>query len=60
MALGVIGIPDPGIWLAYLLSLAATVLCVVYAFVRGRKVDSAPTPVDAAWAHQEDKVEEEG
>jgi hypothetical protein len=39
MAIGVIGLPDPGIWLAYLLSLASTALCVVYALVRGRAGD---------------------
>jgi hypothetical protein len=39
MTVGVLGIPDPGIWLAYLLCLAATALCVVHAFVRGRKSD---------------------
>ncbi len=37
MAVGVLGIPDPGIWLAYLLCLAATALCVIHAFLRGRK-----------------------
>jgi hypothetical protein len=37
MVASVIGIPDPWIWMAYLLCLAATALCVVYAAVRGRK-----------------------
>ena len=59
MAIGVIGLPDPGIWLAYLLSLAATALCVIHALVRGRKADSEPTPVDAAWVAHEKEVEEE-
>jgi hypothetical protein len=35
----VIGIPDPWIWMAYLLCLAATALCVIYAAIRGRKRD---------------------
>jgi hypothetical protein len=39
MSTGVIGLPDPGIWLAYLLSLGSTVLCVIYALVRGRAND---------------------
>ena len=38
----VLGIPDPGIWLAYLLCLAATALCVIHGFVRGRKDDVEP------------------
>jgi hypothetical protein len=59
MAVGVLGIPDPGIWLAYLLCLAATALCVVYAFARGRKADAEPTPSDAAWAAHEKEVDEE-
>jgi hypothetical protein len=42
MACGVLGIPDPGIWLAYLLCLAATALCVIYGLVRGRKADVEP------------------
>jgi hypothetical protein len=42
MARSVLGIPDPGIWLAYLLCLAATALCVIHGFVRGRKADVEP------------------
>ena len=59
MAVGLLGIPDPGIWLAYLLCLAATALCVVFAFACGRKDDAEPTPTDAAWAAHEKEVEEE-
>jgi hypothetical protein len=59
MARGVLGIPDPGIWLAYLLCLAATALCVIHAFVRGRKSDVEPPPFDAAWAAHEKEVEAE-
>ena len=59
MGTGVLGIPDPGIWMAYLLCLAATALCVVHAFVKGRKADVEPTPADAAWVAGEKKVEEE-
>ena len=59
MVASVIGLPDPWIWLAYLLSLAATALCVIFAVVRGRKDDSEPTQVDAAWVAHEKEVEEE-
>jgi hypothetical protein len=59
MSTGVLGIPDPGIWMAYLLCLAATALCVVHAFVKGRKADAEPTPADAAWLKSEKQVEEE-
>ena len=56
----VIGIPDPWIWLAYLLCLASTVLCVIYAAVRGRRQESEPTQADVAWAKREKEAEEEG
>ncbi len=47
MAPGVIGIPDPWIWMAYLLCLAATVLCVVYAAIRGKQ-EAEPTQAKGA------------
>ena len=60
MTNGVLGIPDPWIWLAYLLCLASTVLCVVHAFIRGRKAaDAEPTPADNTWAKHEKEAEEE-
>lgn len=60
MATGIIGIPDPWIWTAYLLCLAATALCVIHAAVRGRKsYEAEQTPVDAAWAKRERETEEE-
>jgi hypothetical protein len=60
MASGIIGLPDPGIWLAYLLSLASAALCVIYALIRGRMADTEPTPVDKAWANHEKDVREKG
>ena len=60
MTTGVLGIPDPWIWMAYLLCLAATVLCVVHAVVAGRKAAEAdPTPADAAWVKHEKEAQEE-
>ena len=59
MAAIVLGIPDPWIWMAYLLCLAAALLCVVSGVVRGRQVEEPPSPVDAAWAEREKQVEEE-
>ena len=50
-----LGIPDPGIWLAYLLCLAATALCVIYALARSRKADAEPPPSGAARAAREKK-----
>ena len=48
MATGVIGIPDPWIWMAYLLCLAATALCVVNAAIRGRRQEAEPTQAEGA------------
>lgn len=55
----VLGIPDPWIWMAYLLCLGATVLCVVHAYVKGRNSEVEATPADAVWAAHEKQVEEE-
>jgi hypothetical protein len=57
MVADVIGIPDPWIWMAYLLCLAATALCVIFAAVRGRKREAEPTQADAAWVEHEKDVE---
>jgi len=59
MAVGLLGIPDPGIWLAYLLCLAATALCVIHGFVRGRKAGVEPPPSGAARAAHQKGVKEE-
>jgi hypothetical protein len=45
--------------MAYLLCLAATALCVVYGFVKGRSGEAESTPADAVWAVHEKEVEEE-
>jgi hypothetical protein len=57
--LGVIGIPDPWIWSAYLLCLAATALCVVYGALQGWGGEGEPTQATKAWAAHEKEVEEE-
>ncbi|MCC6863038.1 MAG: hypothetical protein IT158_30970 [Bryobacterales bacterium] len=46
MIADVIGIPDPWIWIAYLLCLVAAALCVVYAAClgRNRQAEQAPAP----------------
>jgi hypothetical protein len=59
MVASVIGIPDPWIWLAYLLCLAATILCVIFAAVRGRKYEAGPTQADVVWAKHEKEAGEE-
>lgn len=46
--------------MAYLLCLAATLLCVVHSILAGRKAaEPEPTPADATWAKHEKQAEEE-
>jgi hypothetical protein len=60
MGSGFLGIPDPWIWLAYLLCLAAAARCGIHAFRRSRGSDPEPTPADTAWAkHEKEAAEEE-
>ena len=42
MFASVLGIPDPWIWTAYVLCLAAAALCVVHALLRGGERDADP------------------
>lgn len=56
----VLGIEDTWVWMAYVLCLAATALCVIYALVmRNRQEREAATPADQTWAAHERQVEEE-
>ncbi len=59
MIASVLGIPDPWIWLAYLLCLAATALCVIYAALHPHKPEFEPTPQDVAWVAHDKEVDEE-
>ena len=54
-----LGIQDPIVALAYLLCLASTLLCVVYAWRNWNRGEETVEPDDVKWAKEEDKVEEE-
>jgi hypothetical protein len=54
-----LGIEDPGVWVAYLLCLLSTLLCVVYGAINWNKGDEPTGPEDVKWAKEEEKVEEE-
>jgi hypothetical protein len=54
-----LGIHDVGVALAYVLCIASTLLCVVYAWRNWNKGDATVEPDDVKWAKDEDKVEEE-
>ena len=54
-----LGIQDPVVALAYVLCLASTVLCVVYAWLNWNRGDETVEPDDVRWAKKEDKEEQE-
>lgn len=54
-----LGIPDSGVALAYVLCLLSSGLCVVYAWRNWNKGDEIVGPDDVKWVAEEKKVEEE-
>ena len=52
------GIEDPAIWVAYLLSIVATVLCVAYGLLNWNRGDDSVEPEDVAWEKEEREVDE--
>ncbi|NCA81715.1 MAG: hypothetical protein EOM72_03085 [Opitutae bacterium] len=55
----VLGIEDPGVWLAYLLSIAGAGLCVGYGIVNWNKGEEPVKKEDVDWAKEEKaKVED--
>lgn len=54
------GIPDWGIWLAYIFCIASVVLCVIYGFVNWNKgVDDEEIQIDEElqWETKEKEIE---
>ena len=49
----VLGIEDPGVWLAYVLSLASAALCVGYGIVNWNKGEESVKKEDVDWAKEE-------
>jgi hypothetical protein len=54
-----LGIPSLGVALAYLLCIASTILCVVYAWRNWNRGDEQVEADDVKWAAEEKKAEEE-
>jgi hypothetical protein len=54
-----LGIPDPGVWLAYLLCVLSVGLCVIYGWVNWNKGDEPVTPEDVKWVKDEKQVDDE-
>ncbi|MBF0483936.1 MAG: hypothetical protein HQL25_04450 [Candidatus Omnitrophica bacterium] len=53
------GLNDPQIWLAYVLCIAGTLLCVIYGAVNWNKGDEPVYPEDEKWVKDEKNIEEE-
>ena len=49
----VLGIEDPGVWLAYVLSLVSAVICVIYGIINWNKGDEPVKKEDVDWAKEE-------
>jgi hypothetical protein len=54
-----LGIPSPGVALAYGLCIAGTALCVIYAWRNWNKGDETVEADDLKWVAEEKKVEED-
>jgi hypothetical protein len=48
-----LGIEDPGVWLAYLLCIASVIFCVIYGAVNWNKGDEPVYPEDLKWVKDE-------
>lgn len=49
----IVGINDPWVALAYLLSFAGSLACVTYGIINWNKGDEPVQPEDAEWAKEE-------
>lgn len=56
--LALLGIPDPWVWLAYVLCFLSALACVIYSWRNWNRGDDAIQPDDVHWAKEEDKLEE--
>ncbi|NPV00566.1 MAG: hypothetical protein HPY53_04205 [Brevinematales bacterium] len=58
----VLGIPDPSIWVAYLLLIFLTLLCIVYGIVNWNKegdISDEEAKEEKQWSKEEIELEEE-
>lgn len=54
-----LGIPDPWVWMAYLLCILSTVGCILWGWLFWNKGDQPVQPGDVQWTQQEKKTEQE-
>ncbi len=53
------GIDDVYVWLAFVLCVLSTILCIVYGIIRWNKGSEDVEPDDVKWVEHEKEVEEE-
>lgn len=53
-----LGIEDPMVWLAYVGSIVAAAVCVIYGVARRNAAADVVTQEDRAWALEEKKVDD--
>ena len=49
----ILGIPSAGVWLAYVLSIASALLCVIYGLINWNKGADVVKKEDVDWAKEE-------
>jgi hypothetical protein len=54
-----LGIEDPGVWLAYLLCILSALFCIIYGMINWNKGDEPVHAEDVKWVKDEKRVEEE-
>ena len=52
-----LGIDDPQIWLAYLLSILSAIACIIYGVMNWNKGDEPVSPEDKKWVKDEKEIE---
>lgn len=59
MLSSLLGIEDFWVWIAYLLCIGSTLLCVIYGVICWSRGEEPAEKEDIQWAEEEKKVEEE-
>jgi hypothetical protein len=59
MLASLLGIPDPGVWLAYILSILSAALCVAYGLANWHRGDDSEQIEDRKWAANQQQIEQE-
>jgi hypothetical protein len=52
-----LGIQDPQIWMAYVLTIASALFCVIYGIMNWNKGDEPVYPEDEKWVKDQTSVE---